>query len=170
MGAVRALLISLIAALGAGCASSPAPVPVVAETIDLYRLAGKWSGSYSSPTVGREGTITFMLEAGKDTAYGDVVMVPRGWKEPLSPIQDPAAAAREAPIPETLQIRFVRVEGSKLTGTMAPYKDPECGCAIYTTFEGIVEGDVIHGSFTARPGHGPPYKGTWKVQRKKEKG
>ena len=170
MAAARTLLVSLIAALAAACASSPAPVPVVAETIDLLRLAGKWSGTYDSPLVGRQGSISFMLEAGKDTAYGDVVMVPRGWKQPLSPIQDPAAAAREAPIPETLQIRFVRVEGSKLTGTMAPYKDPECGCAIYTTFEGVVEGDLIKGTFTARPGHGPPYQGTWKVQRKKEGG
>ena len=170
MGAARILHVMLAAALTAACASSPAPVPVVAETIDLYRLAGKWSGSYSSPAVGREGTITFMLEAGKDTAYGDVVMVPRGWKQPLSPIQDPAAAARDAPIPETLQIRFVRLEGSKLTGTLAPYKDPDCGCPIYTTFEGVVAGDVIEGTFTARPGHGPPYKGTWKVQRKKEGG
>jgi len=160
----------LVAALSGACASSPAPVPVVAETIDLYRLAGEWSGSYSSPIVGREGTITFMLEAGRDTAHGDVVMVPRGWKQPLGPIQDPAAAARDAPIPETLQIRFIRVEGSKLTGTMAPYKDPECGCPIYTTFEGVVEGDEIAGSFTARPAHGAPYKGSWKVQRKQEGG
>ena len=46
MGAARILHVMLLAALSAACASSPAPVPVVAETIDLYRLAGKWSGSY----------------------------------------------------------------------------------------------------------------------------
>ena len=49
-------------------------------------------------------------------------------------------------------------------------KDPECGCAICTTFEGQVEGDVIEGTFTARPGHGPPYKGTWMVERKRKGG
>jgi hypothetical protein len=170
MGAARTLLVPVLAVCCAACASSPGPVPVVAETIDLLRLAGEWSGSYDSPTVGRQGSITFLLEAGKDTAYGDVLMVPRGWTEPLTPMQDPAAAARDAPIPETLEIRFVRVEGSQVSGTMAPYKDPECGCAIYTTFEGQVEGDVIQGTFTARPGHGPPYKGTWIVKRKRKGG
>ncbi len=159
------LSLSLLAAGGA-CSSAPPPVPVVAEAADLAQLAGEWSGAYDSPASGRRGTIVFRLEAGADTAYGDVTMIPRGWTRPLGPAEDPAAAAREAPIPETLRIRFVRVEGGVVTGTLEPYRDPDCGCPVYTIFTGRVKEDVIEGSFTAHPGHGPPYQGSWRARRR----
>jgi hypothetical protein len=158
----------LAAALGAACAASSDPVPVVAEAGDLAMLTGEWRGYYDSPAVDRHGTIVFALEAGRDTAHGDVTMVPSGWTQPLTPYQDPAISARDAPRPETLFIQFVRVEKGKVTGTMAPYKDPDCGCAVYTTFTGEVKGDVIEGQFISRPGHGSPYKGIWRVTRKKK--
>jgi hypothetical protein len=155
----------LLAALSAGCGSAPGPVPVVATTNELAQLAGEWQGHYDSPVVDRHGSITFRLEAGRDTAYGDVTMIPRGWTRPLGPVEDPAAAAHDAPIPEVLEIRFVRVEDGVISGTMEPYQDPDCGCAVYTTFEGELKGDVIEGTFTAHPSHGAPYKGSWMVQR-----
>jgi hypothetical protein len=157
------------AALAAACTSTPDPVPVVAESSELATIAGEWRGYYDSPAVDRHGSIIFTLEAGRDTAYGDVTMVPSGWTEALSPYQDPAATARDAPRPETLRIQFVRVEMGTVSGTMQPYRDPECGCAVYTTFSGTLKGDVIEGTFVSRPGHGAPYKGLWRVARK-EKG
>ncbi len=160
----------VLSALGWACASSAGPVPVVAEAGDLAQLAGEWSGYYDSPAVDRRGTIVFELEAGRDTAHGDVTMVPRGWTRPLGPVDDPAWVAREAPRPEVLQIRFVRVEAGRVTGTLQPYRDPDCGCAVYTTFEGELKDDVIAGTFTARPSDEPPYKGTWQVMRKKSGG
>jgi hypothetical protein len=162
--------VALIAALGAACSTAAGPVPVVADRAGLLQIAGEWSGNYDSPVVDRHGTIIFKLEAGRDTANGDVTMVPRGWTRPLGPMEHPAAAARDAPVPEVLRIRFVRVEYGVVSGTLEPYKDPDCGCAVYTTFTGRLMGDVIEGSFTARPAHGPAYEGTWRVQRKKQGG
>jgi hypothetical protein len=163
------LTLALLAAASAACAPSPDPVPVVAEAGELAHLAGEWRGYYDSPAVDRRGSITFTLEAGADTAYGDVTMVPSGWTQPLGPIDDPATAARDAPRPETLRISFIRVEGGVVTGTMDPYKDPDCGCAVYTTFTGTLKGDVIEGRFISRPGHGPQYSGSWYVTRKKNR-
>ncbi|UCC47623.1 MAG: hypothetical protein JSV41_09000 [Gemmatimonadota bacterium] len=160
----------LLAALAAACTSSPAPVPVVGAAGDIALLAGEWSGRYDSPATERRGTIIFRLEAGRDTAHGDVTMIPRGWTRPLGPAQDPAAVARDAPIPEVLKIRFVRLEGGKLSGTLDPYRDPDCGCAVYTTFTGVLKGDAIEGTFIARPSVGLLYRGTWQATRKKKEG
>jgi hypothetical protein len=168
MGIRNRLALGLLAGAAAACASSPEPVPVVAEPGELAQLAGEWSGYYDSPAVDRHGSIVFVIEAGRDTAYGEVTMVPSGWKQPLGPYQDPAAAARVAPRPETLLIRFVRIERGVVNGTMEPYRDPDCGCAVYTTFKGLVKDDLIEGTFTSRPGHGAAYKGTWLVRRKKK--
>ena len=160
----------LLAALATACVSSPAPVPVVGAAVDLALLAGEWSGTYESPATERRGTIIFNLDAGRDTAHGDVTMIPRGWTQPLGPAQDPAAVARDAPIPEVLKIRFVRLEGGKLSGTLDPYRDPDSGGAVYTTFTGTLKDDIIEGTFTARPADGRPYNGTWRATRKKKEG
>jgi hypothetical protein len=162
--------VALIAALVAACSTGPGPVPVVADQAELFQLAGEWHGTYDSPVVDRHGTIEFKLEAGRDTAQGDVTMIPRGWTRPLGPAEHPAAAVRDAGAPEVLQILFVRLEYGVVSGTLEPYKDPDCGCAVYTTFTGRLMGNVIEGTFTSRPGHGPAYEGSWRVQRKREAG
>ena len=154
--------------IGAACSTSGGPVPVVAEADELAHLTGEWRGYYDSPTVDRHGSIVFALEAGRDTAYGDVTMVPSGWTESLGPVEDPADIARDAQRPETLRILFIQVEDGVVQGTMEPYRDPDCGCAVYTTFEGKVGQDIIEGTFTSRPGHGSQYKGTWHVMRKQK--
>lgn len=159
--------IVLPAVAGLACASTPAPVPVVARDGDLSVLAGEWRGEYQAPAVDRHGSITFTLKAGTDTAQGDVIMIPRGWDRPLSPAERPAAAAAEAPRPEVLTIRFVWVEGGAVSGELEPYRDPDCGCPIYTTFTGRVVGDVIEGSFLARYMGGDSFTGTWRAVRKR---
>jgi len=155
----------IFAALAAACVTAPRPIPVVSESGTLARLEGSWTGHYSSPVVDRRGSIVFELEAGRDTAYGDVIMIPRGWTEPLGPAENPAAAVADAPVPQTLSIRFVRVRADTVSGTLEPYRDPDCGCLVDTTFIGVVEDGVIEGKFTARPSHGTPYEGTWRVTR-----
>ncbi|NIS01616.1 MAG: hypothetical protein GWN99_11215 [Gemmatimonadetes bacterium] len=159
----------ILAALAAwtACATAPEPVPLAGGRLDIEALAGEWSGYYSSPAVDRTGSIFFSLEAGKDTAFGEVTMTPRGWTRPLRPADDPAADARDAPTPKILSISFVQVEGGKVSGTMDPYRDPDCGCAVYTTFTGTLKGDLIDGTFVSRPAHGAAYRGTWQVTRKK---
>src|SRR5256886_5468755 len=54
-------------------------VPVGGTAGDMAALAGQWEGSYSSASTGRSGSISFTLSAGNDSAFGDVIMIPRGW-------------------------------------------------------------------------------------------
>ena len=159
----------LLLALLAACASTgAAPVPVRGETEDVLRLDGEWAGEYGSAATGRSGSIVFRLAAGADTARGDVVMIPRGAGSPLlrAPAEGSEAAGRPAATPQTLTIRLVRVEGTRVDGVLDPYLDPECSCPVYTRFEGEVRGDRISGTFASR-GAGPsPVTGTWSVRRR----
>ena len=59
-----------------GCASAPV-FPVEGSMADLSDLAGEWAGTYTSPDLGREGTIWFKLTPGDSVAQGDVSMTPR---------------------------------------------------------------------------------------------
>src|SRR2546422_1695111 len=74
----------LVLALTA-CGASRAPVPLVGASADIGALTGEWAGDYSSAESGRSGSISFTLRAAGDTAFGDVVMVPRGWGRALVP-------------------------------------------------------------------------------------
>jgi hypothetical protein len=160
-----------VAASITACAGRPAQVPVsAAPGTSGAALVGEWSGEYQSPQTGRGGSIVFHLDAGRDTAEGDVVMVPRGGAGPLRPA--PAASTAQpgamvgASQPTALTIRFVRLEGDRVTGQLAPYTDPECTCPVFTVFEGTVRGGRITGTFITRgePG-GTPATGTWRADR-----
>lgn len=158
-----------LAALGSACATAPSPVPVVADPVDAGRMAGEWSGSYRSPDTGRSGSIVFRLEAGRDTAFGDVVMIPRGSTEGYAPADgwdEERFGTSSDGGPEVLRIAFVLFRGGTVTGTLEPYRDPECGCTLHTSFEGELEGDVIEGTFVTE--HGDcceSHAGTWRVAR-----
>lgn len=153
----------------AACAPTPPPVRVLAEPGDLAALAGEWVGEYSSATTGRSGSIVFKLEAGQDTAYGDVLMTPRGGEVPYQPATDPYSNVPPRSRPEVLTIHFVRIEGAQVSGTLTPYRDPETGASLFTTFEGELRGDTIEGTFVARESKGGrSQSGRWKVTRKRE--
>ena len=83
----RVLRVSLLATtLGAwACAGRPAPVPLSGSLAGVQALAGAWAGEYTSDGLGRSGSLTFTLAAKGDTARGDVIMIPRGLNQPLSP-------------------------------------------------------------------------------------
>lgn len=165
---------SAIAALAllTGCASRPTPVAVIGPTSDLAALVGEWSGEYTSPETGRSGSIVFTLQAGKDTAVGSVVMVPRAPTEPVTPgmgvNQAVVRTNRTQAAGELLTIRFVRLEGGHLIGTLDPYRDPDCGCRLTTTFRGVfTDTGTITGTFTSTGsslGHAPT-SGKWTVKR-----
>ncbi len=157
----------LIAALGAACGGSGAePVPIVAGPGDMAQLHGEWKGVYEAPAVGRSGSIVFRLEAGADTAEGDVVMIPDDLGSPLQPADFEPGGGRPATTQQVLRIAFVRIQGGKVSGTLQPYRDPECECSVYTTFTGELDGDIITGEFRAtRDGGGGPFTGTWSVRR-----
>jgi hypothetical protein len=155
-------------ALGVGaCATSqePAPVPVIGGQRDMAALAGEWGGSYESGATGRSGSIVFKLAAGTDSAYGDVVMIP---KERRLPAQDPAQGLPIARTPQVLTIAFVHTGAGTVNGRLNPYRDPECDCEVLTAFQGKLKGDVIEGEYTTTRVEGrDTVTGTWKVTRKK---
>jgi hypothetical protein len=160
------------AAVLTACATRPTPVPVIAPSSEMSALVGDWSGEYSSTETGRSGSIAFTLRAGNDTAIGHVVMLPKPSNDavPYSANTDrPVVRASAAQTSgELLTIRFVRMEGNQLVGTLDPYRDPEDGCKMTTTFKGeFKDADTIEGTFTAvgsEMGH-LPSSGRWKVTR-----
>lgn len=148
------LVLALTAAITA-CKSSgnPAPPVPVAGT-DASALAGRWEGEYSSEATGRSGSIVFELKSGDRVAHGDVYMKPKDFASPTA-------------IPQVLNISFVSSSGGTVTGTIAPYRDPQCDCDVQTTFVGTVSGETIEGTFTSTPsGAAPITTGRWKMARK----
>src|SRR5881392_334349 len=112
---VRSLAIPLSTALLGltltACGASRSPVPLVGPSADVGALTGEWAGDYSSAESGRSGSITFTLRAAGDSAFGDVVMIPKAWGRALVPWAQPnAAGGNQAPTSTVLTIRFVRVE------------------------------------------------------------
>ena len=149
------------------CAAHQPAVPVVGPVSDIAALVGEWSGEYSSGETGRSGSISFVLDARGDTAYGDVIMIPRGFNQPLSASPNEAPTAAERPRAETLTISFVRVSGNEVSGVLAPYRDPECGCTLATRFVGWLRGDTIAGAyFSHHQRSEAEAQGRWKVVRK----
>lgn len=148
------------------CVQAISTVPVRGSEPAVAQLAGKWEGEYSSEETGRGGSITFQLRAGADTAEGEVVMTARDDARSA-----PSATAREslghAGRPDVLTIRFVVAHGDTVSGVLAPYADPDCGCTLTTTFRGGILGDVIEGTFeTTGSGFHPTQRGRWRVVRR----
>ena len=159
------------AALLTACSAVHQPPVLMAGTArDMAALAGQWEGSYSSAATGRSGSISFTLSAGTDSAFGDVIMIPRGWGRPLQAWDRPGSAGAPGTQPRAavLTINFVRVAGGRVTGRLAPYADPESGAPLATTFEGQLADDTIEGTYTTRgAGSGIAQTGQWKVTRHK---
>lgn len=146
------------------CAGTPEPVPVAGGSTSIRRLVGEWRGTYESPETGRSGTIRFSLEAEHDTAYGEVVMIPRGTNRPLLPVEGRMPAPRRGA--EVLRIRFVLVEGDRVLGSLEPYRDPECGCTLTTRFAGRMTDGVVKGTYTSRSHvSGAEHKGRWEAEK-----
>jgi hypothetical protein len=151
------------ALLLAGCAFQGSPIPVRG---DVQPLVGEWVGDYSSRETGRVGSIVFRLQAGTDTASGDVLMIPTNPEpQPTMAVPDPGPARRP---PQLLRVSFVRCEGSAVTGWLDPYPDPDTGEKTWTTFDGVIKGDKLEGTFTSYTElSGRRATGRWSVTRKK---
>ena len=158
-----------ISAILLACASSQRLVPVVGTEADLARLQGEWEGEYSSAVTGRSGSIVFHLTAMRDSAHGDVVMDPPRWgRGPVTgPVVAPSARETVAQPPQVLTINFVRVTGGRVSGTLAPYRAPDCDCVLLTTFDGTLKNDTLEGTYTSRVQQtGETQLGRWSVTRK----
>jgi hypothetical protein len=148
----------------AGCSFHVPAIPVSAPGHDLHMLQGSWNGTYEMTTGSRRtGTIVFDLEAGRDSATGMVVMTYN--RESVRP-HDEHAYHHPVPTSEPIAVSFVRLEDGLVSGMLAPYSDPICGCRLKTTFTGALHGSSIQGSFTTlHLDTGTVDHGTWKVVR-----
>lgn len=160
----RSMLAAVPLFLLLGCASGapPPPVAVFGSPEAISALAGTWRGQYWSGATGRSGEVRFELQANTEQAWGSVWMFPahRGAGEA-------SADAMRRQGPQELQIRFVRaLDAGAITGTLDPYRDPDCDCQLSTTFVGKLAGDVIEGSYTTQGplGHATT-DGRWRVTR-----
>jgi hypothetical protein len=150
----------------AACALNPAPVPLIGDSWSISDLAGEWSGEYQGKNNSRTGSIAFRLDAGRDTAYGDIVMSPRFTLG--SRYNDEARPVRAQDLPRTLFIRFVRVLDMQVYGVMEPYRSPDCECMLRTTFSGVRRGDRIEGTYVTKHEDCdmPQEHGSWSAARK----
>lgn len=154
------------AGLVCACSGNPEPVRLLAERSELEALVGEWYGSYSSSGGGRSGSIVFKVTSADSVARGDVLMFPS-----LSDAA-PARGNRVGPAPagrpsELLSIEFVLVAGDQVMGTLSPYRDPDDGSLLTTTFEGQLETDTIEGSFMSRDSDDQlTQRGSWRVIRR----
>jgi hypothetical protein len=156
----------------AACHSAPSqPVPVSGSVEAIAALAGEWDGSYESADGDRSGSIDFHLQAGSDTAFGDVIMIPRGWDRPLTAEDRPGAQVRE-PVPaRLLSIRFVHIGEGRVSGELDRYRDPRCGCLMRTVFEGKLVKQTLEGTYLSYHQDGePPMRGRWRAVRTKPAG
>jgi hypothetical protein len=164
MTALR-FLAALLALASVSCSSMPQPVPVTGSAEGISALAGNWTGDYWSTASGRNGSIRFALAAGRDTAFGEVTMVPR---KPVRPNGRPEDNVVSSPTPatRTLQISFVHAAGDSVSGSLEPYQDPDCGCTLRTWFTGRLSGEQIHGRYTSlNTETGQRIFGEWTVRR-----
>jgi hypothetical protein len=155
------LALAGLASSTTGCASRPPETEMSASDFDLDPLVGEWNGDYTNPEAGRSGTIAFTLRAGESSASGRVVMIP-GKADSLA---SAAAMARSV-----INIKFMRKEGNKVTGTLDPFRDPQCECTVTTNFEGtFTDARTIEGTFTTVPSKtgANVTGGKWKVIRRK---
>jgi hypothetical protein len=143
------------------CASLPDPVPVFGDIDDVSALVGEWSGEYDG-AAGRTGSIVFDLRSTTAAARGDVVMIPRS--SGRLPARQDAGSHVEPIAGQVISISSLRVSGGEISGTLAPYTDPDCGCTVRTTFTGRLNGDTIDGTFVTL-GAGREQSGRWSVTK-----
>lgn len=160
---MRALATLTLAAMTAACAWKPSPVVMIGPLEEISAFTGEWSGEYRSIAADRFGTIWFKLEAGRDIAFGDVLMIPRE-----TVMNEPSAPEQWRDHPQTLTIKFVRVRGLQVTGAIDPYTASHGTDILFTVFRGELKGDRVEGEFLILNDAGTePQQGTWWAQRVK---
>ncbi|HEY4671463.1 MAG TPA: hypothetical protein VIG78_05315 [Gemmatimonadaceae bacterium] len=166
-------LVTPLAGVALACATRPTPITVAGDPADRASLAGKWSGEYQSGSTARSGSIVFNLSPSGEAASGDVIMIPRGYGKALEAYNQTSTTGtstitttQNTNSSQVLTIKLVRVNGDTVSGVLDAYRDPECDCAVVTTFTGTLQGDAITGTYSTRgtPSNAPQ-TGTWRVKR-----
>lgn len=159
------LAVGLLASATLACSSTPQPVPLSGPPGDVQALEGEWMGEYHSyEEASRSGTVYFRLQAGQDTAQGDVLMHIAG-RETIGSVPH-RVQWDQVPEDRVLTVTFVRAAGGTVFGRLDPYHDPVCGCQMKTTFTGRVKGNLIEGTYASEHiNGGDRHEGRWRVLR-----
>jgi len=158
-----ATFIALVAL--AACTYHPLRFPMYGAADDRTRLAGEWVGEFEGARAGRSGSISFRLEAGRDSANGEVSVLASymGNAQPMR--YDERGPFHRVGTGTTLRIRHVSVGASIVEGSLEPFRDAECDCMVTTWFRGEVHGDSIVGGFVSRGGS-MTRRGEWRMSRR----
>lgn len=142
----------------------PPPIPIVGDSRQVSVLIGSWSGEYSSWMTGRHGVIQFALAAESDTAYGDVLMLPRAPRSSAGNADRISSPRLESPL--AIPVGFVLAAHDSVFGVLEPYQDPVSGRTLITRFAGRLRGDRIEGAYvTHDTGTDETTSGEWNVRR-----
>jgi hypothetical protein len=139
--------------------------------MDVQPLVGDWRGEYvADGPGGRHGTLSFALVGGNNDAHGAVSMsaagADRAYERYRSEQSVVTTADASAPRVDLPAIQFVRLDGSKVSGTIDAYVDPDCQCTAIMTLAGKLTGETIVGTFRATyDGRKPDLTGDWSVKR-----
>jgi hypothetical protein len=168
MGISMNVSVLLVVLLTSGCAFMP-PVRLEGTPADLEMLSGQWNGEYTSPALGRRGSIEFKLVAGQNQASGSVLMIPQASGRPYErgSLEHPPESSGGQPSSQLLTIRFVRASAGTISGMLDPYWDPDRNCEARTVFNGNLIERTIEGTFTTTFDCGAgEASGRWHVTRK----
>ncbi|MDB4949717.1 MAG: hypothetical protein JWM27_2366 [Gemmatimonadetes bacterium] len=169
---MRSAAFAVFAAALAACGAPRTPIPVASASAsasaagDVSSLAGDWQGEYHGRDSRRSGSIVFHLAADADTAWGEVVMLASTGTAAVARPSGAGAAGVAPTRTQPLAVRFVRLDGGRVSGVLASYRDPACGCPVRTTFDGHLHDGTVDGEFTTRVlGTGAEQVGTWRVRK-----
>lgn len=163
---IRLAAVAVFGLVATSCRYQPTPVVLQGSAADIAALHGEWVGEYSSVESGRSGSVVFNVVAGRDTAYGDVVMTTSSGQLIVAADATSTEHARHSTSPTILRIRFVRVFGGMVEGEMEAYIAPDCQCEVRTTFQGNAKGNMIEGDYVTRSETGMRQQGRWTVWRR----
>lgn len=168
LNGTKLALVAGVALLSAACAYKPTPVTLIASPGDVISLSGTWEGTYQGKESERTGSILFTIEAGKDTAYGDVLMEAPSRYQFIAADVASGEHMHHARAPEVLRITWVGLHRGYVEGALEPYIAPDCQCTVKTVFSGYVndDGSEIRGEFVTT-GTALRQTGTWSVRKKK---
>ena len=169
----KTLFIGAIASLTLGCVSTLSTTPTIKEVsgtkFDVAQLTGTWEGNFISTVTQRTGVIKLELDQEANREVGSILLqyqkqhpkihAPKGHN-----VKKTGTYTKTKP----LSVEFIAIEGGKISGTVTPYADPLFpGKTVFSTYEGIVTGNRIEGTYTTRIGqNGNAFTGSWWAVRK----
>jgi hypothetical protein len=140
-----ALILSL--PLAAACTATTSQVNVRGQLKDRIQISGEWMGRFGAIEEGKAGRMRLLLREGRNTGEASVKFAKTGK-------------------PETVKVTELQVKGSRVAGTLDPYRSKGCSCLVRTEFRGLIQGDIMDGTFVSTfEDKRKPVKGNWSMRR-----